>query len=53
MPEKHYPLIQLLNKYRIPSAHPKKVALEPHVAESILKLSFTFFYGSIRDKKRI
>jgi HEPN domain-containing protein len=46
MPEKYYPLIQLLNQYRILSAHPKNVGIEPHIAESILNLSFAFLTDS-------
>jgi hypothetical protein len=42
MPEKYYPLIQLLNQYRILSAHPKNSGIEPHIAESVLNLSFDF-----------
>ncbi len=46
MPEKYYPLIQLLNQYRILSAHPKNSSIEPHIAESILNLSFAFLTDS-------
>ena len=46
MPEKYYPLIQLLNQYRILSAHPKDISIEPQIAESILNLSFAFLTDS-------
>lgn len=46
MPEKYYPLIQLLNQYRILSAHPKNSSIEPQIAESILNLSFAFLTDS-------
>jgi len=42
MPKRHFPLVQLLNLYRIVSAHPKEVNVSPQIAESILNLSFAF-----------
>ena len=42
MPKKHLPLVQLLNHYRIVSAHPKEIGMSPQIAESILNLSFAF-----------
>jgi len=42
MPDRHRPLVQLLNQYRILSAHPKEVNVTPQIAESILNLSFAF-----------
>lgn len=42
MPDRHRPLVQLLNQYRILSAHPKEVKVTPQIAESILNLSFAF-----------
>lgn len=42
MPKRHLPLVQLLNQYRIVSAHPKEVEVSPQIAESILNLSFAF-----------
>ena len=42
MPGRHHPLVQLLNQYRIVSAHPKEVDITPQIAESILNLSFAF-----------
>lgn len=42
MPEKHKPLITLLNLYRVFSAHPKEEKITPQIAESILHLSFAF-----------
>jgi hypothetical protein len=42
MPERHRPLVKLLNEYRIVSAHPKEIKITPQIAESILNLSFAF-----------
>lgn len=42
MPDKHKPLVILLNKYRIFSAHPKAETITLQIAEAILKLAFTF-----------
>jgi len=42
MPERHRQLVQLLNEYRIVSAHPKEIKITPQIAESILNLSFAF-----------
>jgi hypothetical protein len=42
LPEKHLPLIQLLNKYRIFAVHPKNEPITPTIVDSILALSFTF-----------
>lgn len=42
MPDRHRPLVQLLNQYRILSAHHKEVKVTPQIAESILNLSFAF-----------
>jgi hypothetical protein len=38
----HLPLIQLLNKYRILSAHPKSVDISDIITDSIVSLSFAF-----------
>jgi len=38
----HLPLIQLLNKYRILSAHPKSVDIPDVITDSIVSLSFAF-----------
>jgi len=42
MPDRHLPLVELLNQYRIFSAHPKELEVTPQIAESILGLSFAF-----------
>lgn len=42
MPDKHKPLIALLNQYRVFSAHPKEEIITAQIAEAILHLSFTF-----------
>ena len=39
---KHKPLLELLNHYRVFSAHPMKERVTAQIAEAILKLSFTF-----------
>jgi hypothetical protein len=39
---RHIPLIQLLNKYRILSAHPKIIDIPDVIADSIVSLSFAF-----------
>ncbi len=40
LPDKHKPLMNLLNQYRIFSAHPKAEIIGRNIAESILRLSF-------------
>ena len=42
MPDKHKPLVVLLNQYRVFSAHPKAERITIQIADAILKLSFTF-----------
>lgn len=42
MPNKHKPLIALLNQYRVFSAHPKEETITAQIAESVLHLSFAF-----------
>jgi hypothetical protein len=42
MPDKHKPLVALLNQYRVFSAHPKTERITYQIADAILKLSFTF-----------
>jgi len=42
MPDKHKPLVALLNQYRVFSAHPKAERITMQIADAILKLSFTF-----------
>lgn len=42
MPEKHRPLIALLNRYRVFSAHPKGEAITAQIADSMLHLAFAF-----------
>ena len=42
MPDKHKPLVQLLNHCRVFSAHPKSEVVTSQAAEAILKLAFTF-----------
>lgn len=42
MPEKHRPLVSLLNNYRVFSAHPVGEPITAQIAESILDLSFAF-----------
>ena len=41
MPDKHKPLVELLNHYRVFSAHPKPEAITAQIAETVLRLSFT------------
>jgi len=42
VPEKHEPLLQLCNTYRIFSVHPKKHRIKPTIASSILNLAIEF-----------
>ena len=42
MPSKHRPLIELLNRYRVFSAHPTDETVTLQIADAILKLCFTF-----------
>lgn len=42
VPVKYYALIDILNQYRIFSAHPKSETFDHRIAQSILNLSFTF-----------
>ena len=42
LPKKYYALIDILNQYRIFSAHPKSELLDFRIAQSVLNLSFTF-----------
>lgn len=42
VPNKHEPLLQLCNTYRIFSVHPKKEYVTPSIASSILNLSLVF-----------
>lgn len=42
MPNKHKPLITLLNQYRVFSAHPKEEKITAQIAESVLHLAFNF-----------
>jgi len=42
MPNKHRPLIALLNQYRVFSAHPKEEKITAQIAESVLHLAFNF-----------
>lgn len=42
IPEKHIPLIKLLNSYRIVSAHPRFEEIDYNISNSILSLSFAF-----------
>lgn len=42
MPDKHRPLIALLNQYRVFSAHPTEEQITAQIAESILHLAFAF-----------
>jgi len=42
MPNKHKPLIALLNQYRVFSAHPKEEKITAQIAESVLHLAFNF-----------
>lgn len=49
IPERHLPLIKLLNTYRIFSAHPKNERIEFNIASSILNLSFSFLLDERLD----
>ncbi len=42
MPDKHRPLMALLNQYRVFSVHPTEEKITAQIAESILHLSFAF-----------
>ncbi len=42
MPNKHKPLISLLNNYRVFAAHPKEQKITPQTAEAIIHLAFSF-----------
>jgi len=42
MPNKHRPLIALLNQYRVFSVHPKEENITAQIAESVLHLAFNF-----------
>lgn len=42
LPEEHKPLIEMLNIYRIFSAHPKDIVISNQTAKLILSLSFLF-----------
>lgn len=42
LPQKHRPLLLLLNQYRIFSIHPMGESVTPQIAESIVHLSFAF-----------
>lgn len=42
IPTDHKPLMDLLNIYRLYSAHPKAQLIDPNIAKSILTLSFVF-----------
>jgi hypothetical protein len=56
LPKKHYPLIQLLNEYRIFTVHPKDDEITPTIADSILSLSFTLITDpelSVNENKEL
>jgi hypothetical protein len=42
LPDKHKPLMEMFNIYRIFSAHPKDVSISNQMAKTILSLSFIF-----------
>ncbi len=42
LPSEYKPLLEILNTYRVFSAHPKGKRIESHIAESILKLTLSF-----------
>lgn len=42
LPPEYKPLLEILNTYRVFSAHPKGKRIEAHIAESILKLALSF-----------
>jgi len=42
LPKKHRPLLELINTYRVYSAHPKGIKIDYKIAQSILNLSFSF-----------
>ena len=42
IPERHEPLLELCNTYRIFSVHPKKEKISNRIAESVLNLTFEF-----------
>jgi hypothetical protein len=47
MPDKHRPLIALLNRYRVFSAHPTDEKISAQLAESVLHLSFAFMLDEV------
>jgi len=54
MPPKHRPLVNLINQYRVFSAHPKSEKVTSQIADAIIKLSFTFMVDPstcVYDKK--
>jgi uncharacterized protein YaaR (DUF327 family) len=46
LPQKHRPLLILLNHYRVFSAHPKKEEITAQIAGSVLNLTFAFMMDS-------
>jgi len=56
MPDKHKPLIALLNQYRVFSVHPKGENITAQISESILHLSFAFMMDEatcVYDEKQL
>ena len=56
LPKKHKPLVEILNQYRVFSAHPKEEKVDHKIAESVLNLSFSFLLDeelAISDKKKL
>lgn len=42
MPNRHKPLVSLLNDYRVFAAHPKVEIITPQISEAVLHLAFSF-----------
>jgi hypothetical protein len=56
LPEKHKPLLDIINTYRIFSAHPKNEEIDFRIAETVVNLSFLFLLDKdleIKDKKTL
>lgn len=56
VPDEYKPLLEILNTYRVFSAHPKGKRIESHIAESILKLALSFLVDerlAVEEKLKI
>lgn len=56
LPLEYRPLLEILNAYRVFSAHPKGKKIDSHIAESILKLALSFLVDerlAVEEKLKI